>query len=378
MSQFIDLAGQGAGERALERLRTLVELESPSDDEVRLRAVAAEMAGALTAAGVDVDTEDVPGVGEHVVGRVAGSEPDLEPVIVLGHLDTVHPVGTFDPVFQVEDGRITGPGVFDMKGGWACMLEALARLKAANAAPRRPVILLATCDEETGSETSRALIEATARGARAVLVPEPSLPGGAAKTRRKGVGMYRLHVSGRAAHAGVDPENGVSALAELAHQMLALLDLADADVGTTVSIGQAAGGTASNVIPAEAWAVIDVRAPTRAEAERVDRQIRALRPVLSGAQLEVTGGINRPPVERTEANAALYEHARRLAGELGWELDEGSTGGGSDGSFTAGMDIPTLDGIGPEGAGAHTRDEHIMVADLVRRVGLYGRLLETL
>lgn len=378
MSRFTDLSDPGIGERALERLRTLVELESPSDDEVRLRAVAGEMVSALTAVGAAVDTEDVTGVGEHVVATVPGSEPGLEPVVVLGHLDTVHPVGTFDPVFRVEDGRVYGPGVFDMKGGWACMLEALAMLRAAEARPRRPVILVATCDEETGSETSRDLIEATARGARAVLVPEPSLSGGAAKTRRKGVGMYRLDIRGRAAHAGVDPENGVSALVELAHQSLALLDLADPAAGTTISIGQAGGGTASNVIPAEAWAVIDVRSPTRAEAERVDRGIRSLHPVLDGAELEVTGGINRPPVERTEASAALYEHARNLASELGWELGEGGTGGGSDGSFTAGLGIPTLDGLGPAGLGAHTAHEHVLLEDLPRRVGLYGRLLETL
>ncbi|HSH46615.1 MAG TPA: M20 family metallopeptidase [Longimicrobiales bacterium] len=378
MSVFDGSSLPDLGNRALERMRSLVELESPSDDEVRLRAVAAEFASELTTLGAEVDTEDVEGVGEHVIGRVAGSEPDLEPVIILGHLDTVHPVGTFDPVFRIDGERAYGPGVFDMKGGWACVLEALARLRAAGLRPRRPVVLLATCDEETGSATSRDLIEATAEGARAVLVPEPSLPGGAAKTRRKGVGLYRLEVRGRAAHAGVEPEKGISALVELAHQTLAMLELADAELGTTVSVNQAAGGTASNVIPDSAWAVIDVRSPTMAEAERVDGQIRSLEPVLEGAELTITGEINRPPVERTPDNAALYHHARDLAAGLGWDLGEGATGGGSDGSFTAGMGIPTLDGIGPLGAGAHTLDEHIVVEDLARRVGLYGRLLETL
>lgn len=362
----------------LERLRQLVELESPSSDEPRLRAVAAWMASALAGLGADVDTVDVPGVGEHVVARLAGSDASLEPVVVLGHLDTVHPVGTFDPAFRVEDGQARGPGVYDMKGGWACMLEAIAALRATGSGPRRPVVVVATCDEETGSETSRGLIEATAAGARAVLVPEPSLPGGAAKTRRKGVGWYRLEVTGRAAHAGVDPENGVNALVELAHQVLAITALADPGAGTTLSVGEAGGGTTANVVPASAWAVVDVRFATAAEGARVDAALRALRPRLPGAAIAVTGGSNRPPVERTRANVALYEAAKRLAAEDGWALGEGASGGGSDGSFTAGMGVPTLDGLGPDGNGAHAVTEHVLVADLPRRVRLYRRLLETL
>lgn len=365
-------------EGALGRLRALVELESPSPDEARLRAVAAWLASELTSAGGAVETVDVEGVGEHVIARFRGSDGSLEPLVVLGHVDTVHPVGSFDPVFRLDGGLARGPGVFDMKGGWACVLEAMARFHAAGGVPRRPTVLLATCDEETGSETSRGLIEDTARGARAVLVPEPSLPGGAAKTRRKGVGWYRLEVTGRAAHAGVDPENGVNALVELAHQVLAVSALADSAQGTTISVGEAAGGTASNVVPASAWASVDVRFATAGEGERVDAALRSLEPRLAGASLELTGGLNRPPVERTEANVALYEAARSLASEAGWELGEGSTGGGSDGSFTAGMGVPTLDGIGPAGSGPHSVDEHVVVEDLPRRVRLYGRLLETL
>lgn len=376
-----DLAGPDAAnarEGTLARLRALVELESPSTDEARLRAVAAWLAAELAGAGGDVDTVDVPGVGEHVVARFPGSGADVEPVVVLGHMDTVHAVGSFDPVFRVEDGRARGPGVFDMKGGWACVLEALARLREEGVRPRRPLVVLATCDEETGSESSRSLIEETAAGARAVLVPEPPLPGGAAKTRRKGVGWYRLEVGGRAAHAGVDPENGVNALVELAHHVLAVTGLADPGAGTTLSVGEAGGGTAANVVPASAWAVVDVRFATAGEGRRVDAALRALRPRLDGATLRVTGGVNRPPVERTDANAALYELARGLAADSGWELGEGSTGGGSDGSFTAGMGVPTLDGIGPAGGGAHTLDERVHVDDLPRRVALYRGLLETL
>jgi glutamate carboxypeptidase len=377
VSAFEGVSGEALEAEAVEYLRRLVELESPSGDEARLRAVAGDVAATLAGLGVDVDTEDVPGVGEHVIGRWAGAEPDLAPVLVLGHLDTVHPVGTFDPVFQLEDGRASGPGTFDMKGGWACLLTAAARL-ARGAGPRRPVVILATCDEETGSDTSRALIEELAEGAHAVLVPEPSMPDGSAKTRRKGVGWYRLDVEGRAAHAGVAPGDGVNAIVELAHRIVEVTGLADPEVGTTVSVGEVGGGTASNVVPARAWATVDVRFSTPTEGARVDGAMRALSATAAGAGLRVSGGINRPPMERTDAIAALYDRARALAEEAGWTLGEGASGGASDGSITAGMGVPTLDGLGPLGDGAHADHEHVVVADLGRRALLYGRLLETL
>lgn len=363
---------------ALERVRRLVELESPSHDEPRLRAIAGDVAAQLVACGADVDTVDAPGVGEHVVGRIPGAEPALDPVLILTHVDTVHPVGTFEPVFRSRAGRAYGPGVFDMKGGVACMLEALHRMRAAGDSPRRPVAFLATCDEETGSATSRGLIEELAAGAHAVLVPEPPLPGGRAKTRRKGVAGYRIQVHGKASHAGLAPEEGINAIVELAHQVLAVTALADPAAGTTVVVGVTGGGTTSNVVPAQAWAVVDVRFTAAAEARRIDHGVRALRPVLAGAKVTVTGEINRPPMERTEGVARLYERARAMAAESGWALEEGLSGGASDGSFTAGMGIPTLDGIGPAGAGAHAADEHIQVDDLPRRVELYQRLLQEL
>lgn len=378
MSVFPGASGEELSDAALERLRRLVELESPSGDEVRLRAVAGDLAAELTAVGAEVETVDVPGVGEHVMGRIRGTDAGLDPLLLLGHVDTVHPVGTFDPVFLLEDGVARGPGVFDMKGGWACALEALARLHDSGSRPRRPVIVLATCDEETGSEHSRGLIEEIASGVHAVLVPEPPLEAGEAKTRRKGVGWYRVEVEGRASHAGLAPGDGVNAVVELAHQLLALDALSDPGVGTTVSPGVVSGGTTPNVIPASASAELDVRFASLAEAERVDGAIRALRPRLAGARLRVSGGINRPPMERTEGVAALYERARELAAEAGWTLGEGSSGGASDGSLTAGLGIATLDGLGPMGGGAHARSEHVVIGDLGRRVALYGRLLETL
>jgi glutamate carboxypeptidase len=360
---------------ALERLRRLVELESPSTDQARLRALAGEVAAAMAGVGAEVDTLDVD-VGEHVIGRIDGREPGLEPVLVLTHFDTVHAVGSFDPVFRLADGRAYGPGTFDMKGGIACMLEALATLRDAGTPPRRPVVFLATCDEETGSATSRALIQELAATAHAVLVPEPPLPGGLAKTRRKGVAGYRIEASGRASHAGLAPEDGVNAIVEIAQQVLAITALADPAAGTTTSVGLIGGGTTTNVVPAEAWASVDVRFTTASEADRVDAAIRALEPVLPGATLAVAGGINRPPMERTSASAALFDVAHALAAGDGWELGEGLSGGASDGSFTASMGVPTLDGIGVEGGGAHARDEHILVEALARRVRLFGRLLE--
>lgn len=378
MSAFHEPDHAALTEAALARLERLVTLESPSDDEVRLRALAGDFAAELTACGAAVDTVDLPGVGEHVIGRLAGATPGLAPVMVLGHLDTVHPAGAFDPVFRLEGGRARGPGAFDMKGGWACVLEALARLKSAGSAPRRPVVVLATCDEETGSEHSEALIERLAAGACAVLVPEPPLPGGEAKTRRRGVAWYRLEVEGRASHAGLAPEDGVNAIVELAHQLVALEALADPDAGTTVSPGRVEGGTAPNVVPASASATVDVRFTTRAEAERLDAAIRSLQPALPGARVTVTGGINRLPMEPTEGSVALFRRARAAAAAAGWELGEGMSGGASDGSLTAALGIPTLDGIGPRGGGAHARDEHVLVDDLARRVVFLGRLLEML
>jgi glutamate carboxypeptidase len=375
MSAFDSLPPRALAHAALDRLRRLVELESPSSDPVRLRAAAGEVAAALTGVGARVETVDVD-VGEHVIGRLAGSAPTLEPVLVLTHFDTVHGVGSFDPVFRVVEGRAEGPGAFDMKGGIACMLEALARLKEAGSGSRRPVVFLATCDEETGSDSSRALIEELAAGAHAVLVPEPPLPGGLAKTRRKGVAGYRIDARGRASHAGLAPADGINAILELAHQVLAVTALAAPEAGTTISVGLVGGGTATNVVPAEAWARVDVRFTTGREAERVDAAVRALEPVLPGATLGVTGGINRPPMERTAGTAALYEVARVIAAEEGWELGEGLSGGASDGSLTAGIGVATLDGIGPEGGGAHAINEHILIEALPRRVRLYGKLLE--
>lgn len=374
------LGGPAAAQaRILERLRTLVEQESPSGDVAQVSALALEVAAMLETAGLEVDRIEAPGYGINLRARLEGAEPELEPVVVLAHLDTVHPVGTLErQPFRVVGDRAEGPGIYDMKAGIAVLVDVLDRMHRAGERPRRPLRVVVTCDEEIGSNSSRALIESEARGARAVLVPEPSLPGGAAKTARKGVATYELLIQGRAAHAGVEPERGASAIAELAHQILAVLALADPARGTTVNVGVVSGGTASNVVAAEARAEIDVRLAVMEEAARVDAAMRALRPVTPGVSIDVRGGVNRPPLERTDAVVELYRHARALAAGLGVDLGEGSTGGASDGCFTAALGVPTLDGLGPRGGGAHSTDEHIIVSDLPFRAALFARLFQTL
>lgn len=365
--------------RLLERLRDWVEQETPSGDEVRITRLASEIASALEGVGAVVERIPVPGWGVHLRARVAGSDPALAPIVLLGHLDTVHPVGTLESLpFRIEGERVTGPGIYDMKAGLAVLTEALTLFKELGQTPRRPLLILITCDEEVGSPTSRALIEETAQGAAATLVLEPPLRGGAVKTARKGVGTYTLRVQGRAAHAGVEPERGINAIRELAFQLTRIDALAAPELGTTINFGLISGGIASNVVPAEAAAEIDVRFSTQAEAERVDAALRELESIQPGAILVLEGGVNRPPLERTAGVIDLYSRARAAAAELNLELAEGATGGGSDGCFTAAIGVPTLDGLGVDGGGAHSSDEHILLADLAPRVALLRKLLEVL
>lgn len=365
--------------RILDRLRRWVELESPSGDEAAAIALAAEIGRAFQDAGAVVEYVSAPGWGQHVLARFPGRDPSLPPVVVLGHLDTVHPRGTLESQpFQIVGDRAEGPGIYDMKAGVAVLAEIFDLFRETGTLPTRPVVALITCDEEEGSISSRALIEETARGAEAVLVLEPPLRGGGAKTMRKGVAVYTLRIHGRPSHAGLEPEKGVSAILELAHQLVHISGLAAPERGTTINAGVIGGGTASNVVPAEAWAEIDVRFTSMREFERVDAALRALQAVVAGATLEIEGGCNRPPLERSEGVIRLYERARTIAEELGFDLPEGAAGGGSDGNFTAALGVPTLDGLGVQGDGAHATDEHILIADLPRRTALLGRLLETL
>jgi glutamate carboxypeptidase len=238
--------------------------------------------------------------------------------------------------------------------------------------------LLLTCDEEIGSKTSRPLVEEEAKRAAAALVLEPPVTGGVVKTGRKGIGVFNIRAIGRAAHAGLDPRKGVNAIVELSHQVVRLAAMNDHERGVTVSVGLMNGGSALNVVPAEATAKADVRFWTPEDGERIVDEIRGLNPVLEEAQLEITGGINRPPMPRSEKNIALYEHAKALAAEIGFDLKDTVVGGGSDGNFTAAMGVPTLDGLGVDGAGAHADHEHIIVSDLPRRAMLLTRLMQTI
>jgi glutamate carboxypeptidase len=309
--------------------------------------------------------------------HVDGAEATTAHAVALCHYDTVWPFGTLERIpFSVdEQGVARGPGCFDMKAGITVLYFALDALRGAGRVPRRGLQVLFTCDEEVGSPSSRALIEDTARGAAVAYVLESPLPGGTLKTARKGTGDYLVRIEGRAAHAGVEPQKGISATQELAHQVLALHALNDYAVGTTVNVGVVHGGTRPNVVAAAAEAHVDVRVQTLAEAERIDRAIRSLSPGLPGAKLCIEGGLNRPPMERSPAVAALFEQAQQIARAMDVDLNEGSTGGGSDGNFTAAMGVPTLDGLGAEGEGAHAASEHVLVDSLPRRAALVAGLL---
>jgi glutamate carboxypeptidase len=349
-------------------LRRLVEIESPSDDGAALARFATLLRDVFGGFG------ELTQMGKHLRLEIAGAEPHA---VVLCHYDTVWPLGTLERIpFSVDaDGVARGPGCFDMKAGMVLLYFALEQLRAHDVSPRRRLRVLFTADEETGSKTSRDLIEQTAGGARIAYVLESPLPGGTLKTARKGTGDYELRIEGRAAHAGVEPQKGINAIQELAHQTLALHALNNFEVGTTVNVGVVRGGTRPNVVPALAEARIDVRVSTLSEATRLDRAIRGLTAVVPGAQLSIEGGLNRPPMERSPAMAELFACAQRIAADMGVELDEGSTGGGSDGNFTAAMGVPTLDGLGAEGEGAHAAHEHVLTDSLPRRAALLAGLL---
>jgi glutamate carboxypeptidase len=350
-------------------LEDLVMTETPSRDldrlETGVRLLSGLIARLLGEAPERLDIDGRP----HL--RLRGS--DETPVLVLCHLDTVWPAGTTERwPFSVSDGRASGPGVFDMKAGLVQALYALSDSPSA-----RDVTLLVTSDEEIGSPTGRVLVENEAARARAVLVPEPSA-GGALKTARKGVSMYELHVRGRAAHAGLDPERGINALVELAHQVPRIVELSRPEAGTTVTPTTATAGTSSNTVPAAAQVAVDVRATTRAEQERVHTAMQALASVTDGAVLDLRGGINRPPLEEG-ASRDLAALARRCADELGLaELRNVAVGGASDGNFTAALGVPTLDGLGAVGDHAHAEGEYAVVAAMAERAALIRALVETL
>jgi glutamate carboxypeptidase len=359
-------------------LEALVRAESPSTDKAAVDRCGAEVSQRLTDLGATVERIAQTERGDHVRATFDGAG---QPILVLGHFDTVWPVGQLERMpLHEKDRRLYGPGIFDMKGGIATAMLAVRALRDLDL-PRPPVVMLFTTDEEIGSATSRATIEREARSSRAVLVLEPSLPGGKAKTSRKGGGHFEVLVHGVSAHAGIAPGEGANAVHELAHQILAVQSLQDASAiqrGVSVNITVISGGERTNVIPDFARATIDVRVPTMDDAERVEKGIRSLTPRIPGTRLEVRGGIDRPPLERGPHVVQLFEEARSCARELGKELGEGGTGGGSDGNFTAALGVPTLDGLGPEGDGAHALHEHVRLSDLPWRAAFFASLVSRL
>jgi len=357
----------------LDGIRQWVALESPTDNKAAVDRLVDHIQASLQALGATVERIPVQGYGDHLRARWGGDGPGI---LLLSHIDTVWPVGS-KPSYDEGD-RAYGPGIYDMKGGAYLAYHAVKTLAASGRRPPLPLTMLFNSDEEVGSPTSRALIESEALKNKYVLVFEPAnLPGGAVKTWRKGWGRFTIKVRGRPAHAGADHAAGRSAIAELARHILALEAMTDYDTGTTVNVGVVRGGTRLNVVPAEAEAEVDLRIASPAEAERVVKAILGLQPTRDGLQLEVAGGVNRGPLTR-EASAYLYDHARRCAAELGFDLPETGSGGVSDGNLTAAVGVPTLDGLGVVGAGAHAMDEHLVISALEPRAALILRLLETL
>ena len=369
-------------ESVLALARALVERESPSGDREGSREVVGLLAEAARGIeGVeDVTRVEFDGYGEHLrVTAFGGASAGARPTVMLGHTDTVHPRGSLAArPWREEGGRVHGPGVFDMKANCALALEALRACAELNLRPRRPVVLLLTCDEEDGSPDGRALVEREARGAGQVLVLEPPAPGGSVKTARKGTGVFTLRCEGRAAHAGLDPEKGASAVLEMARQIERLHSLSDPSRGVTVNVGVVSGGTRSNVVAAEASAEIDLRFETGEDAMRLAESLLHPRPFDERVRLTAGGGINRPPLERTAGVARLDGRARAVAAALGFELGEAKVGGASDGNFAAAVGADVLDGLGVEGDGAHAEHEHILRASVARRGALLAGLIATL
>ena len=347
-------------------LHELVEIESPTYTP-GTRAVALRLGEELQRLGADVDLLE----GDHLRAELRG---EGRPLLLSGHVDTVWPVGTLATMpFRVEGDRAYGPGAYDMKACLVVMLEAIRRAGDG----RRALRVFLTADEEMGSPTGRPLLEQAADGVAAAFVVEPPGASGNLKTARKGLGRFRLAITGRPAHAGTHRADGVSAIHELAHQIHALHALHDEERGTSVNVGVVSGGTSENVVAAEAEARVDVRVARVADREQIERSLAELQPVHPDATLALSGGWTRPPLERSDGAAALFAQARAYGLELGLELEEESSGGGSDGNLVGALGIPVLDGLGAEGGGAHAPDEHVRLPSIPVRAELLARLLRS-
>lgn len=365
----------------LRLLGEFVRCESPSFVKPEVDKFARMVAAEWRKRGASVAILKQRERGDHVraeiwlgEGRAAGQ------IMVLGHTDTVYPLGTLSKMpFRIAGGKAWGPGTFDMKGGLVMALAAVDALRSLGVKPRKKFVFFWNSDEEIGSYGSRNLIEREARRSDAVMVLEPSYGReGRLKTQRKGVGGAEIIVVGRSAHAGIDPENGINAVHELALQIARVMKMNDKQRGVAIQATVVAGGTVPNVVPAEARAQIDIRFTRLADAKTIERKLRGLRPIAKGARVRVIMGGLRPPLERTAALQSLFHHAQQLMEEIGLPLKEAATGGGSDGNFTAAIGVPTLDGLGAIGDGAHSPREHIVIREIPARAALIAGLLATL
>lgn len=363
----------------VDSIQELVEIESPSDNKPALDRIAAHLAQKFQALGGRTHLHRSANFGNSLqIDFERSQAADQKPVLLLGHYDTVYSLGTLARMpCKVVGGRLHGPGVLDMKSGIALMLHAIAALQAWHGQLPRPVTVFLVSDEEIGSHSSRKITEALARKSAGVLVLEPAAGfRGAVKTARKGVGEYTLSVKGIAAHAGLDPGKGHSAILELARQITDISNLSNVRQGLSINPGVIEGGTRSNVVAENASVSIDVRIKSASQATSIDRKLRSLKPFDKLCRLEMTGNINRLPMERTPGVAALYKKAKAIAGEVNWKLEGAAVGGGSDGNFTAAIGIPTLDGLGGVGDGAHAAHEFILLSELPRRAMLLAGLIE--
>lgn len=369
---------QNTCDEMLRCLEAAVRIESPTHSRQGVDRMARFFAQRFRAEGGRVRILSHPTAGSSLCAEFWGDRRKARPILLLGHLDTVWDIGTLARMpFRIRGGRAYGPGIFDMKSGAVMGLWAIRALRALKIQPASPVRFFLNSDEETSSSAFRRELLAEARKSRAVFVLEPAASGGRLKTARKGVGEFRIAVQGRAAHAGVDPGAGVNAISELTKQIQRIEKFAQPRRGLTVTVGMIEGGTRPNVVPERASARVDVRIPRLHDRARIEARFRALRPVHPEARLTVEGGIKRPPMERAMSRE-LFSRARALGRELGMEIEGASTGGGSDGNFTAALGIPTLDGLGGVGEGAHALHEQIVIRELPRRTALLAALIATL
>ena len=362
----------------LDGIRRWVEIETPTESSEQVNKLATLVADGYR--DLPVTIERVPGVegcGDHLIARSTWGQ-DAPGILILSHLDTVHPMGFIERLpFKVEGDSAFGPGIYDMKGGAYLACHAFRQLCAAKERPPLGITQLYVSDEEIGSPTSRALIEAEGHKAKYVLVTEPARDGGKVVTGRKGVARFEIFVKGVPSHAGTRPEDGRSAIRELANIIQSLEAMNGIKRGVSVNVGVVRGGTKPNVIPEEAYAEVDMRVPTMADADDLVPRILGLKSQTEGVTVKVVGELNRPPYEKNNAGAALFEHAKNLAAELGFDLVDTTTGGGSDGNFTA-AHTATLDGLGVDGQGAHTHYEQLYISSIEPRARLLHRLYQTL